>query len=317
MGDALIDGDPQRLGGYWLAGRVGEGGQGVVYEGYDAEGQRVAIKVFRGDPSVQPRLAKEAAAARRVPAFCTARVLDADLEGPRPYIVSEYVEGPSLRQVAKVFRGDELHRLATAMATALTAIHDAGVVHRDLKPDNVLLGPDGPRVIDFGVARTMEMSLTSAGLVAGTPSYMAPEVFSGSGRACPPMCSPGAPPCCSPPRGRTRSGPTRWARSCTACCPTSPTCRRCPARSRSWWPPRSPRTRGSGPPRGSCCSRWSAATVSTPPGCWPRARVRPPRWRPASASRPATPHSALSPRTPTPRSALPSASWCPSCSCVW
>ncbi|WP_433255096.1 serine/threonine-protein kinase [Streptosporangium sp. CA-135522] len=178
----LRPGDPQRIGDHLLAGRLGEGGQGVVYDAYDPDGRRVAVKLLHADTD-RGRIAREVAAATRVSSFCTARVLHADLDAPRPYIVSEFIDGPSLRRAVQIsgpLDEDRLRRLAIAVATAMTAIHAAGVVHRDLKPDNVLLGPDGPRVIDFGVARTAEMSLTSTGLVVGTPTYMAPEVLAGA-----------------------------------------------------------------------------------------------------------------------------------------
>ncbi|MER6944929.1 WD40 repeat domain-containing serine/threonine protein kinase [Nonomuraea sp. NPDC000554] len=179
----LTPSDPHRLGRYWLAGRLGAGGQGVVYEAYGPAGERVAVKVPRfDDTQSRARLAKEAAAAERVASFCTAKVLEARVEVAEPYIVSEFVPGPNLRQVITEggpYEGDTLRRLAIGVATALTAIHQAGIVHRDLKPDNIILGPDGPRVIDFGVAR--EVGPTTTGPVMGTPNYMAPEVFTGRG----------------------------------------------------------------------------------------------------------------------------------------
>ncbi|MER5649859.1 protein kinase [Streptosporangium sp. NPDC002524] len=173
----LIVGDPWRLGGYRLAGRLGAGALGVVYEGYDQGGGRVAVTVLHGRPGAGAPA--EAAAARRVASSCTASVLDADLDGPRPYIVSRYVEGPSLRRAGRVLGGDDLHGLAVAVATALTALHDAGVVHRDLTPDNVILGGNGPRVTGFGMAPGRVTSLTATGLRTRVPSYTAPEVFTG------------------------------------------------------------------------------------------------------------------------------------------
>ncbi|GAA4190990.1 hypothetical protein GCM10022252_30140 [Streptosporangium oxazolinicum] len=173
----MIVGDPWRLGGYRLAGRLGAGALGVVYEGYDPAGRRVAVRVLHG-PSGREASA-EAAAARRVTAPCTANVLDADLDGPRPYIVSEYVEGPSLRRAGRIFGGDDLHGLATAVATALTALHEAGVVHRGLTPGDVILGGNGPRVTGFGTNPGRGTSLTATGLRTRVPSYTAPEVFTG------------------------------------------------------------------------------------------------------------------------------------------
>ncbi|MEV4363827.1 protein kinase [Nonomuraea sp. NPDC049625] len=174
----LLPEDPPAVGPYRLLGRLGVGGQGVVYLGQGPDGRRVAVKVLVDGLADDHRFAKEIDAARRVEPFCIAQVLDASLGG-RPYIVTEYVEGPSLHQAGRHF-GADLQRLAVATATALAAIHRAGVVHRDFKPANVLLGRDGPRVIDFGIARAAGHSLTVTSSIVGTPAYMAPEQLAGA-----------------------------------------------------------------------------------------------------------------------------------------
>ncbi|EHM24834.1 serine/threonine-protein kinase [Streptomyces anulatus] len=184
MSSPLKRDDPERIGGYWLATRLGAGGQGVVYEAYDASGTRYALKTLHraADPFLRERFTREAEAARRVAPFCTARIVLAGVDGDVPYLVSEYVAGPTLAAAVREDGPpppDAVLRLATGVATALAAIHQAGVVHRDLKPGNVLLGPDGPRIIDFGIARAPDMSLTATGAIMGTFGYMAPEVLAG------------------------------------------------------------------------------------------------------------------------------------------
>jgi serine/threonine protein kinase len=181
----LRPGDPEEIAGYRVVSRLGAGGQGVVYLATAPSGTRVAIKQLRFGPQderARQQFTKEVAAARLVAPFCTAQVLDADLDSSSPYVVSEYIEGLSLQQRVErggPITGAALQRLAIGSATALAAIHQAGVVHRDFKPANVMLAYDGPRVIDFGIARNLSTETTMSSKVFGTPAYMAPEQLRG------------------------------------------------------------------------------------------------------------------------------------------
>ncbi|MFB4287989.1 serine/threonine-protein kinase [Nonomuraea sp. ATR24] len=174
----------QRVGPYVLLRKLGEGGMGFVHLARDGSGRQVALKMMRPELAAREefrrRFGKEAEAARRVARFCTAPVLDAGFDGGTAYLVTEFVEGPDLAGVIRrhgPMTGSNLEALAVGVATALAAIHQAGVVHRDLKPSNVLLSPVGPRVIDFGIAQladTADLPFTVAQSM-GTPAYMSPE----------------------------------------------------------------------------------------------------------------------------------------------
>jgi predicted Ser/Thr protein kinase len=178
--------DPRLLGDYRLLGRLGEGGMGTVYLARGAGGRLVAIKVIRPEYSYEDefraRFRSEVNRARQVPPFCTAEVLDADPDHRTPYLVVEYVDGPSLAEVISEqgpLTAGNLHSVAVGVATALAAIHGAGVIHRDLKPRNVLFALGTPKVIDFGIARAFEATSqhTRTDQMVGTVAYMAPERF--------------------------------------------------------------------------------------------------------------------------------------------
>jgi predicted Ser/Thr protein kinase len=156
---------------------------GVVYLGQARDRRLVAVKVVRADRTADPdaaaRFRREVRAASGVAGFCTARVLDADLDAPQPYYVTEYVQGPTLQEAVEEggpLTGTRLEAFAVGVAEALEAIHAAGVVHRDLKPSNVLLSREGPKVIDFGIARTADATtLTQTGKIVGSVNWLAPE----------------------------------------------------------------------------------------------------------------------------------------------
>ncbi|MFF3595309.1 serine/threonine-protein kinase [Kitasatospora indigofera] len=175
--------DPREVGGYRVFARLGAGGMGRVYLSYTRGGRPVAIKVVRPelaeDPEFRHRFAREVASARRIHGLYTAQVVDSGVDAAQPWLATAYVAGPSLHQVVDRFGAlpeRTVLLIVAGIAEALQAIHATGVVHRDLKPANVLIAADGPRVIDFGIARAADSSaLTSTGLRIGSPGFMAPE----------------------------------------------------------------------------------------------------------------------------------------------
>ncbi|MFH9136722.1 bifunctional serine/threonine-protein kinase/ABC transporter substrate-binding protein [Streptomyces sp. NPDC017524] len=186
--DDLRPTDPARIGGHRLLGRLGAGGMGVVYLGRTDAGALAAIKVIlpelAEDEDFRTRFRRETEAARRVDSPWAVPVTGADTEGARPWLATEFVAGPTLSDVV-ARRGPLPVRSVTVLgrllARALTAVHGAGLVHRDVKPGNVLLTADGPRLIDFGIARAVDATaLTATGLVVGTPGFLPPEQASGN-----------------------------------------------------------------------------------------------------------------------------------------
>lgn len=184
---ALLAGDPPRVGPYRLTGRLGAGGMGVVYLAKAQDDRLVALKLvrpeFAGDRAFRDRFRREVEAGQRVRGVCVARQVDAEVDGPQPYLVTEYVEGPDLAEVVAhsgPLPDDRVVGLAAGLLEALIAIHAAGIVHRDLKPANVLLGVEAPRVIDFGIAHAADATpMTQSGNVVGSAGWMAPEQATG------------------------------------------------------------------------------------------------------------------------------------------
>lgn len=218
--EQLTEQDPTHIGPYRLIARLGEGGMGLVYLGRSELGRTVAVKVVQADhaqhPEFRKRFAREVAAARRVGGDWTAAVLDADTEAAVPWVATQYIPGPDLTTVVGKTFGPlpehSVHTLANRLALALRAVHEAGLIHRDLKPSNVLVTVDGPRVIDFGIARALDSIggdslLTRTGMLIGSPGFMSPEQVRGHELLRPTTSSAWARSSCTPPPDVFSSAP--------------------------------------------------------------------------------------------------------------
>ncbi|MEU6934477.1 serine/threonine-protein kinase, partial [Streptomyces sp. NPDC046374] len=190
--EQLTGDDPAYIGPYRLIARLGAGGMGLVYLGRSDLGRTVAVKAVQAEHAqhseFRRRFAREVAAARRVGGAWTADVLDADTEAAVPWVATQYIPGPDLTTVVAQDFGplpeQSVRILANRLALALQAVHAAGLIHRDLKPSNVLVTVDGPRLIDFGIARAMDSLagdslLTRTGMLIGSPGFMSPEQVRG------------------------------------------------------------------------------------------------------------------------------------------
>ena len=281
---STVDPVERRVGPYRVLTRIGEGGMGVVHLAEAPDGRRVALKVLRphvvGDDEGRERLAREVASLRKVRSRHVAEIIDADPRGELAYIVTRYVPGDSLTELVKregPLRGADLDHLADHLLAAIRDVHASGVLHRDVKPTNVVMEGRSPVLIDFGLARLAEdPAMTATGILLGTPGYLAPELLLGDQPPAPSTSTAGPPPSCSPPRASRRTaGGTPWPSSTApgAGSSPSPTCR--PACGRCWprrWRP----TRSSGPPptRSPPSSSGCAATTGRRQPC------RSPRRRP-------------------------------------
>ena len=261
--------DPREIGPYRLLGQLGSGGMGQVFLGMSAGGRPIAVKVIRTelatDPDFRARFRGEVAAAQKVSGLFTALVVDADLDGPMPWLATAYVAGPSLTEAV---RGHgplpvrSLMALAAGLAEGLGAIHATGVVHRDLKPSNVLLAEDGPRVIDFGISEAAEASVAAGANVHDRLARVhVPRAGPGRGhRPGQRHVQPGS----GSHLRRDRAGSLRRRIARRAHVPAGQQPRQtwvtCPASCARWWAGAWPSTPVTGPRPARCWTRWAPSS---------------------------------------------------------
>ncbi|WP_406423637.1 serine/threonine protein kinase [Streptomyces sp. NBC_01589] len=181
----VAPGDPERIGAYRVVGRLGAGGMGTVFAATDAHGRRVAVKAIHlqhaADAEFRARFHREVEVLRRVGGPCLVPLVDAGPAADVPWLATDYIPGPTLQQYLTAhgpLEGIQLHLFAAGTVGALAAVHSAGIVHRDLKPTNVILAPQGPRVLDFGIAHITDgTAITRTGIMSGTPGWISPEHY--------------------------------------------------------------------------------------------------------------------------------------------